>query len=415
MKAVWQQYQGLNRGLYILALARAIASAGAFVLPMLTLILTQKIGLSVAHSGLLVSAASASFVPGSLIGGRLADRFGRKNVMVLAEALAGLSWIVCGFYPESTLVIPFIFVANFCWGMIEPSSTALVTDLTRPEQRKAAFSLTYLGHNLGFAVGPLIAGFLFLNHAHWMFWGDGATALIGALLVLWLVRDDAQNKVAPQTSAEADVTGSVWPILWARRYLLWFTAANFLLVFTYAQMSFSLPLQLEQTFGAQGARNFGLVMTVNAVTVLVFTPVMIALTRRLHSIYNVAITGCFYAVGFGMIFWLDALWLFFVSTLIWTLGETLHHINANAYIASHSPRSHRARINSILPLIYGTGYGIAPMVMGQFIGWQSVRAVWLLVLLLAVVGTLCMVLLGIRDIRRTAGAATEPESPELVV
>lgn len=411
MKAVWQQYQGLNRDLYILALARAIASAGAFVMPMLTLILTQKIGLSVAESGLLVSSASASFVPGSLLGGRLADRFGRKHVMVTAEALAGLSWIVCGFYPESTLVIPFVFVANFCWGMIEPSSTALVTDLTRPEQRKAAFSLAYLGHNLGFAIGPLIAGFLFLNHARWMFWGDGATALIGALLVLWLVSDGKQDSVPAENDQEAEVTGSVWPILWARRYLLWFTAANFLLAFSYAQMSFSLPLQLEQVFGEQGARNFGLVMTVNALAVLVFTPIMIALTRRMHSIFNVAVTGCFYAIGFGMIFWLDALWLFFVSTLIWTLGETLHHINANAYIASHSPRSHRGRINSILPLIYGTGYGIAPMVMGQFISWQGIRSVWLLVMGLAAVGTVCMVWLGSRDIRRTTQAVqSQPSS-----
>jgi MFS family permease len=403
MNFVTEQYRGLPRDLYILALARAIASAGAFVMPMMTLILTQKMGLSIAQSGWLVSMASASFVPGSLIGGKLADKIGRKKVMVSAEILAGISWIMCGFFPESTYVIPFVFVANFCWGAIEPSSTALATDLTTPSQRKAAFSLSYLGHNIGIAVGPLIAGFLFLNHARWMFWGDGLTTLFGAALVILFVSESKPSShQRAHNENEAAVVGSVWPVLWARRFLLWFTAANFLLAFCYAQMSFTLPLQLQSLFGDLGARNFGWVMTVNAVTVLLATPVIIALTQKIHSIFNVAMTGVLYCIGFGMIFWLESLWLFFLSAIIWTLGETMHHINANTYIASHSPQSHRARINSILPLIYGTGYGLAPLLVGQFIEWQGLRSVWLLVMALAAMGTLCMVVLGRNDVKRSA-------------
>ena len=37
----------------------------------------------------------------------------------------------------------------------------MITDLTVAEQRKGAFSLVYLSHNIGFALGPMIAGFLF--------------------------------------------------------------------------------------------------------------------------------------------------------------------------------------------------------------------------------------------------------------
>lgn len=404
---VFTQYQGLPRDLYILAVARAIASAGAFVMPMMALILTQKIGMSVSEAGLLVTAASASFIPGSLLGGKLADRFGRKVVMLTAETVAGICWIVCGFAPESTLIIPFIFVANFCWGAIEPAAGALATDLTKPEQRKAAFSLSYLGHNLGIAVGPLLAGFMFLNHAHWMFWGDGLTTLVGATLVFWLVRESKPNaETVAENSKEQHVTGSVWTVLGQRKFLLWFTAANFLLAFTYAQMSFALPLQLEALFGDAGARNYGIVMTVNAVTVLIFTPLMIAATRRVHSVFNVAITGALYAVGFGVIYWIGGLGWFLISTVIWTLGETLHHINANAYIASHSPQSHRARINSILPLIYGTGYGMAPMLSGQFIAWQGMANLWLLVMVLSATGAGCMVVLGLRDIRREGQLAS---------
>lgn len=40
-----------------------------------------------------------------------------------------------------------------------PASNAILIDLTDAEKRKAAFSLLYLGHNIGFAASPLFIGF----------------------------------------------------------------------------------------------------------------------------------------------------------------------------------------------------------------------------------------------------------------
>ncbi len=401
MKSVFSQYRGLPRDLYILAAARAIASAGAFIMPMLTLILTQKMGLTAAQAGLLVSGASFSYVPGSLIGGKLADTFGRKKVILIAEVLSAVSWIVCGFFPESTSIIPFIIVAYLCMGAIDPSSTALITDLTPPDKRKTAFSLSYLGHNLGIAIGPLIAGFLFLNHARWMFWGDGITTLVAALLILFFVAESKpQTDATAHNEKEASVEGSVWPVLRARPFLIWFTLANFLLTFCYAQLFFSLPLQLESLFGDRGAQSFGWVMTVNAVTVLLMTPFIIAITKKIHAIFNVAMAGGLFVIGFGAIYWASNLWVFLATTIVWTFGEILSSTNANAYIASHSPQSHRARINSILPLVFGMGFGLAPMIMGQFIETYSIQNAWLLVMMLSATGAMLMVWLGVSEIKR---------------
>ncbi len=409
MKSAFTQYRGLPRDLYILATARAIASAGAFIMPMLTLILTQKMGLSAAQAGILVSTASFSYVPGSLLGGKLADTFGRKKIILFAEVVSAVSWIICGFFPESTQIIPFIIVAYLCMGAIDPTSSALITDLTPPEQRKTAFSLSYLGHNMGIAVGPLIAGFLFLNHAQWMFWGDGLTTLVAAVLILLFVSESKPDANAQaHNDKEASVEGSVWPVLLARPYLIWFTLANFLLTFCYAQLFFSLPLQLEHLFGDFGARNFGWVMTVNAVTVLLLTPFVIALTKQIHAIFNVAMAGALFVIGFGAIYWATNMWVFLGTTVIWTLGEILSSTNANAYIASHSPQSHRARINSILPLIFGMGFGIAPVVMGHVVEAKGVNDVWLLVMMMSGTGALLMTWLGISEIRREReGAATQ--------
>jgi len=401
MQLFFTQYRGLPRDLYVLALARAIASAGAFIMPMLTLILTQKMGLGMAQAGMIVSFASMSYVPGSLLGGKLADVVGRKKVILVAEVVAGVSWIICGFFPQTVYILPFVFIAYICMGALDPTTSALIADVTKPADRKTAYSLSYLGHNLGIAVGPLIAGFLFLNHAQWMFWGDGLTTLIAAAMILVFVRESKPDETTQaHNDSEEAVEGAVWSVLKARPYLIWFTLANFLLVFCYAQLFFSMPLQLSEVFGDFGAKNYGWVMTVNAVTVLLLTPIIIALTRKIHAVFNVSLAGLFYVIGFGAVYWATNLWVFLITTMVWTVGEILSSTNANAYISSHSPQSHRGRINSILPLVYGSGFALSPVLMGQFIEWQGIKSVWPLIMLLSGVGAALMAMLGISEVRR---------------
>jgi len=47
--------------------------------------------------------------------------------------------------------------------------SAVITDVTTPLNRNEAFSLTYFATNVGFAFGPLIAGFLFENYTSMIF------------------------------------------------------------------------------------------------------------------------------------------------------------------------------------------------------------------------------------------------------
>ena len=83
------------------------------------------------------------------------------------------------FYPRQrpgpAPIFLYFLVFTFFNGAARPVNTALLTDITRPEERSAAFSLLYLGINIGVAAGPILAGFLFNNYRRWIFWGDGLT------------------------------------------------------------------------------------------------------------------------------------------------------------------------------------------------------------------------------------------------
>ena len=386
LKSSFGIYRGLNRSIYVLFLARIINSIGSFVYPFLTLFLTDKLDYSAGDAGFILMIVSISFVPGSIIGGKISDTFGRKKILVGAQFLSALSFICCAFIPDKQMIPLFIIIAEFFMGIVHPTSTAMIVDLSRPENRKAAFSLLYLGHNVGFAVGPLLAGLLYNSRPNWLFSGDALTTIISLCLVVLLVKESKpsdsklkeslEEQKSDHINLEKAETGNVFKVLSARPALVSFILLVMVMNFVYAQMTFALPLFLYDTFGAEGALMYGSTMTFNALVVIFGTTLIIGLTKKMKPIMATIIAALLYAVGFGGIYFTYVFYFIFVTTFIWTIGEILGATNIDVFIANHTPMSHRGRINSIVPIIMGAGHAISPFLMGKFIEYSSVRFVW---------------------------------------
>jgi predicted MFS family arabinose efflux permease len=404
VSAFLRTYAGLDRSVYVLFIARIINSMGGFVYPFLTLFLTQKLDIPAAAAGRYLMLFALGFIPGSLLGGKLADHLGRKIILLVFQAASALALVPCAFLADSPLIPWLLISSSVFFGAVPPVTAAMVTDLTPPPARRAAFSLLYLGHNMGLALGPLIAGFLFNRYMRWIFLGDAATTLLSLLLILIFVGEsipsDKELSAAALDTAnpEKAESGSLAKALLARPFLLAFIVISILISFVYSQFTFSLPLQLTDLFGPSGPPHFGLVMSVNALVVIFGTTVVIHATRRARPVLAVALSSGLYCVGFGMIFWIRSLPLLLFSTFIWTCGEIIGATNSQVYVANHAPISHRGRFNAILPIIRNAGHAAGPALMGLFIQRFSVRRVWPVTALLA--GTAALLLLLLANLER---------------
>ena len=373
LKSSFGIYRGLERSIYVLFFARIINSIGSFVFPFLTLFLTDKLGYSTGDAGFYMMLVTTSFVPGSIIGGKLADSFGRKKILVIAQIFSALSFMTCSIIPNKELIPYFIIGTEFFMGIVHPTSTAMVTDLSRPENRKAAFSLLYLGHNIGFAVGPLLAGLLYNSRPYWLFSGDALTTLVSVALVIFLVRESKPSEEHIAASLDDERTngtrleraekGTVFRVLARRPGLIIFIFLVMFLNFVYTQMTFSLPLFLKDAFGSEGAVMYGTTMTFNALVVIFGTTFIIGVTKNLKPILATLITAVLYALGFGGIYFGYAFYIVIITAFVWTVGEILGATNIDVYIANHTPMSHRGRVNSIVPIIMGAGHALSPLLM----------------------------------------------------
>lgn len=400
------QYQGLPREVYILALQRFITALGSFVYPFLTMLMTQKLGMSTAAAGFWVLMSSVVSMVGSLMAGSLIDRYNRKNIMVISKFIGAMALFFCGFIEPSMLTVHIIILQSFISSFSNPASTAMMSDLTKPENRKQSFSLLYLCMNAAGAISYTLAGYLFNHYWRMLFIGDAVTTIISLIPLILFVseskptKDEISELETSDRINEKEAKGNMLSALLQRPYLLCFVLINSLIGFVYSQSGFLMPLQLSEIFGsADGAKNFGMLMSINTIVVILFTPFILNITKEIKPIINVFFATIFYIVGFGMMAFINSLSLFIVSVIIWTLGEILHSVNTGVYIANHSPINQRGRFSSIVNIINFAGKAAAPSFMGVYLMTNETNSAWILVAFTAAISSVSLIILNLVEVK----------------
>lgn len=396
MKKFFEPYMNLPRPVYIIFFSRMINAAGLFIFPLLTLILTKKIGLASEETGFIIMLVGLIFIPANLIGGKLTDLYGRKKLIVGFETMGGLLYILCGFLEPSMTQVYLILAASFFFGMAEPANTSLIADVTTPENRAGAYSLSYLGFNVGFAIGPILGGLLFENHYHWIFFGDVFSLLIAVALVAFLVPEtfsETKKDLGQDREMEKTREESILRILLERPVLLIFSFILLLYNFAYSQWHFLLPLQSETYFPGKGAEFFGILASVNGVTVMIFTPLLTAFFAKQTELQRVILGGVCYFLGFGALAFVSSKLLIMACAFVFTLGEILITISYMPFVANQTPASHRGRMNAVVPLIMGIGYSTGPLLMGSWLKVVSIPTGWHIISGIVFTGVCFMVIL----------------------
>lgn len=161
---IFSQYKGLRRENYILFFGRIVTNLGSMVYPVLTMILDRKLGMNATGVALVTMLSGILILPAGIIGGKLADSYNKKNCIIVCDLISILFFLICGLIPLSKLSIAFLFIAATFQNMEQPIYNALVADITVTKDREKAYSLMYLGANIGMVASPTIAGLLFANY-----------------------------------------------------------------------------------------------------------------------------------------------------------------------------------------------------------------------------------------------------------
>lgn len=148
---------------WILLMLVTLVTAAAWTMtsPILILFLQERLKASVDVIGwaFLPSGLVWALLPAHL--GRLADRFGRKPLMVLGLVVSALTMFIL---PSLNSILGLALLWSLlalCFAAGDPAEQALVADLTGGEQRGRAYGLYVMASDIGAALGPLGGGWLY--------------------------------------------------------------------------------------------------------------------------------------------------------------------------------------------------------------------------------------------------------------
>lgn len=388
------QYKGLRRELYVLFWGKAATNMGAMIWPMLTLILSNKLGMSAEEIARITIAMGIIQFPANLLGGKLADHCNKKNLIVVCDLVTVTCYLTAAFLPVSMTQIMLFFTAGVFQTMENPSYDALVADLSTAENREKAYSLIYLGLNLGLILAPSIGGILFQHHLGLAYAIDGLTTLSSTILILLFIKDIAPVKEEKNIYEEAKDTQSTWKILSGQKVILLFLICWAVYQFSYAQFNFLIPLNMESLYGGQGAVYFGLMTSLNGLVVIVGTPLLTKWAAGLGDTTKLLAGQILVSISLSMYIFIQGIVpLYYVSMILFTIGEVMTTLGSYPYLTRRIPASHRGRISSISNIFLGAAMYYSQWKIGAVLETHTIMTAWQCVAAAGVLGLILYLVL----------------------
>ncbi|MFI9152266.1 MFS transporter [Streptomyces sp. NPDC053367] len=385
--------------LRVLFLASFINRAGMFVFPLLAVYLVRGKDVSPGEAGLLISAGSTGLLVGSLLSGPLCDRRDRRTALLTALLLnaAGYLGLAVLDGPPWTYA-GLLFVAMVGMGMFGPASNTLVADLTGPDQRPFAYTVSYIGNNLGMGIGPLLGGLAAAYSYHVMFAGNIVAGLLcAALIARWIPSDRRDRTKHRKEKARPGPLG--------HHHVLLLVLVSFFYVVPLIGLEYALPLAVT-TVLHESAGLVGVVYTVNSVVVVGLGLTMEKRIRGHGTKPLLLAAGALWAAGLAVIVVGFSLPAILLSTAIWTLGEIIASVVVPTYIADHVDERRVGTFMALNGFVLGLARLTVPAGLGVLWTAQGHRPVFLTLLAAPIAGMAAYAVL--RTAPRTTARPARP-------
>ncbi|GGU00871.1 MFS transporter [Streptomyces violascens] len=387
------RFKELPLALRVLFLASFVNRAGMFVFPLLAVYLVRGKDLSPGEAGLLISIGSTGLLVGSLLSGPLCDLRGRRTALLSALILNAAGYLGLALLDGAPWTYAaLLFVALVGMGMFSPASNTLVADLTTPEQRPFAYTISYVGNNLGMGVGPLLGGVAAAYSYHVMFAGNILAGLLcAAMITLWVPRDRRTKN--PEDVNPLKKKGGSGPL--GHHHVLLLVLVSFFYVVPLIGLEYALPLAVT-TVLHDSAGLVGAVYTINSVVVVSLGLLMEKHMRGYGTKTLLMVAGLLWTLGLCVIVFGFSLPALLLSTVVWTLGEIIVSVVVPTYVADHVDERRVGSFMALNGFVLGLARLVVPVGLGVLWSADGYRPVFVTLLLAPLIGMAGFALLRIR-------------------
>ncbi len=377
---------------------------GTLLFPYFSLYITHKFNVGMTEAGLLLAIFSVTGLIGSMIGGALTDKFGRKSIMVFGLVFSALSALSMGLVNNLGFFYGLAVIVGLLSNVGGPANQAMIADILPENKRATGFGVMRVVGNMTWIVGPTIGGFLANRSYLALFIIDTVFSLITAALVYRFVAETKPETSSDEKPESLLVTLSGYFKVLKNKLYLAFILVSMLMLVVYTQMYSTLSVFMRDQRGID-PQGYGMLLSVSAVLVIVAQFWTTRQTEKHPPMTMMAFGTFFYMIGFTMFGFIKPLWLFMVAILIITMGEMIVVPTGQALVARFAPEDMRGRYMATYGLAWTIPQAIGPSAAGLIMDNYNPNWVWYIggvITLIAIFGFLFLN----RFVPRSAG---EPE------
>jgi len=373
---------------WIIVVTLFIDSIGSTLLfPFFALYITQKFGVGMTEAGILLGMSSLFGLVGSMIGGALTDRFGRRRLILFGLVFSALSSLLFGFASDVRMLYFLVMIVGLLSRVSAPAHDAMMADILPESKRQEAFGITRVVFNYAWIVGTALGGLIAAQSFLALFVIDAVLSLSVAII---LYRFLPETKPTSQVEAETKNPESFLTTVAGYRIVLrdlaymGFTLAGMIVLIVYQQQYGAFPVYLRDVHNIS-SKSYGVMLSITGLEVVLFQIWISRTIRKYPPFLMMALGALFFMAGFAMIGFVRGFGFFLAAVIIATIGEMIFFPTNKALAANFAPAEMRGRYMAIYDLGWTLPATFGPAAAGLILDNYDPNLLWY------IGGSLCIV------------------------
>jgi MFS family permease len=358
--------------------------------PFSTIYFHNVVGIPLSLVGVGLAALAAASVAAGIVSGPLADRYGRKPLMLLALSGSATTFLAYAFVGGFRAYLAVCVAAGLVGpAMFDAARNAMVADVAPEGRRARAYGLVRVGGNVGWALGPTVAGLIVALAGtsavtyRAMFAGTAGLTLVVLMTLVLLVRESLPEvgktsgrgpSSSPFSKLRAAASDAPFVVL---------LAAGFLLYYVFTQDWQALPIYAKNFLGTEDWE-VGLFLAGNGLIVMLLQLPVAYVLGGCSKIAALALgAGLFASSSVTLLFTESFLGVLVAFAGFFTLAEMILEVAGAALAAELAPKDKRGTYLALFGCCFGAGYGVSPIVAGLLLDARLPKVIWSLQLVAA--------------------------------
>ncbi|MGR3742473.1 MFS transporter [Companilactobacillus sp. DQM5] len=345
-----------------------------FILPVNTIFINKNLGEPLMTAGFVLMIYSAMMMIGNTVGGVMFDRFSKRLTLIIGYVISAFCLLVMSVHHVWPSYAIILSVLGFGMGLSYTAIngyTAFIAEQFLGDSR-IIFNNMYLAANIGIAIGSTAVGFIFKASIFLTFLIPAIIFILSIFVALikGSVLDTYKN--ISHSNRESIKISEKDPkeIIGSTRFLInliIISSAVFIVWVGYSQWDSNMSVyMLDQGLST---REYGLVFTVNAVSLLVIQPVVNRFISKIFKLlkFQLLLGIAIMSLSFLLLPSAKTFLAFILSMLVLTLGESMVFPTIPALLSKLSTNKNRGTMQSIYSIFGSLGRAVGPYVGSMII------------------------------------------------